>query len=171
VKVSTGDFNQDVISYTDNSYLGKTDYPFVGSSMYPINPLTVTGAATGEFPLGVTLNQTAKNDENGEKLLYNGTKKEELQAVLPGQTVPILTKGIITVSSDAVEGGDGGLIASFKMGSGIKMGHTEAGKITGCHPTSAEVIGKVIATGSRETTQGGLTDQFGGNFAVIQLGL
>ena len=96
VSVTTGDLVNDTISYTNDSYLGKTDYPFVGSDMYPSNPLTVSGTAVSLIPLGITLNQTAKNDENGEKLLYNAQKKEELQAVLPGQTVPIATKGIFT---------------------------------------------------------------------------
>ena len=47
----------------------------------------------------MTLYQTAKNDENGEKLLYNPQKQEEKQAMLPGQAVPILTKGIVTLAS------------------------------------------------------------------------
>lgn len=105
VKVTDGNFDQDVITYGTNSYLGKTDYPFVGSDMYPTNPLEVAAAASGEIPLGLTLNQTAKTDENGEKLLYNATKKEELQAVLPGQSVPVATKGIFTLSANAIQGG------------------------------------------------------------------
>ncbi len=38
VKISNGDFNQEVIEYGTNAYLGKTDYPFVGGDMYPTNP-------------------------------------------------------------------------------------------------------------------------------------
>ena len=33
VTVSDGNFDQDVITYGSNSYLGKTDYPFVGADM------------------------------------------------------------------------------------------------------------------------------------------
>ena len=79
VKVTNGDFDQDTITYGTNSYLGKTDYPFVSDNMYPSNPLTISGATSGDLPLGLTLNQTAEADENGEKLIYNPIKKEELK--------------------------------------------------------------------------------------------
>ena len=100
VKIATGDFNLETVEYggNNNSYLGKTDYPFVAGDQYPSNPLSVIPATKSDRPLGLTLKQTAKADENGEKLLYNVTKKEEAQAVLPGQTVPIATKGILTLA-------------------------------------------------------------------------
>jgi len=109
VKISNGNFNEDVITYGSDSYLGKTDYPFVGGDMYPTVNLKITGCGANETKgavLGVTLNQTAKNDENGEKLLYNATKKEELQAVLPGQAVPVATNGWFTFVAAAVETGE-----------------------------------------------------------------
>jgi hypothetical protein len=75
------------------------DYPFLGTTeMYPQVNLKITGAKGEDHCLGMTLYQTAKNDENGEKLLYNPQKQEELQAMLPGQAVPIATKGIFTLS-------------------------------------------------------------------------
>ena len=76
----------------------------LAGDMYPTNSLLITGCSneTKGAVLGVTLNQTAKNDENGEKLLYNATKKRELQAVLPGQSVPVATKGIFTFGANAV---------------------------------------------------------------------
>ena len=168
VKVHDGNFNQDVITYGSNSYLGKTDYPFVGGDMYPTNPLEVTAATSGTLPLGLTLNQTAQNDENGEKLLYNTTKKEELQAVLPGQTVPVATKGIFTLSANALDGA----LANNQLGigSGVKMSHTNAGKVTGVAPTDSAAFGTVIGTGSRTSPQGGLTDQFAGEFVVVKIG-
>jgi hypothetical protein len=66
--------------------------------MYPEVNLKVTGAGSGVIPLGTYSFQTAKNDENGEKLLYHPTKQTELQAMLPGQAVPVATKGIFTLS-------------------------------------------------------------------------
>ena len=169
VKVGDGNFNQDLITYSDDSYLGKTSYPFVGGDMYPVNQLEVTPAGSGELPLGLTLNQTAKTDENGEKLLYNSTKREELQAVLPGQTVPVATKGIFTLSANAMKGA----LASNKLGvgSGVKMatGTADKGMITGVLPTDSAAFGTVIGTGSR-TSQGGLTDQFAGEFVVVKIG-
>ena len=169
VKVADGNFNQDIISYGSNDYLGKTDYPFVGGDMYPTNQLEVQAAGSGELPLGLTLNQTAQNDENGEKLLYNTTKKEELQAVLPGQTVPIATKGIFTLSANAIEGSLPG--NELGIGSGIMMatGAASSGKITGVAPTNSAAFGTVIGTGSR-ASQGGITDQFAGDFVVVKIG-
>ena len=165
VKVSDGNFNQDTIEYGSNSYLGKTDYPFVGGDMYPTNPLTITGAGSGELPLGITLNQTAETDENGEKLLYNATKREELQAVLPGQTVPVATKGIFTLATEAFDGA----ASLYTVGTGIKISTTNVGKITGVAPSDSLAFGTVIGTGSR-ASNGGLTDQFDGEYIVVKIG-
>jgi hypothetical protein len=164
VQVTNGDWNQDVVSYGTDSYLGKTDYPFNGPDQYPTNPLTVSGAAVGSIPLGITLNQTAEYDENGEKLLYNKTKKEELQAVLPGQSVPVATRGIFTLAEEALSTG----IASYQPGYGITIG--AVGKIGfNADATDASVFGTVVGTGSR-ASNGGLTDQFEGGFVVVKIG-
>ncbi|MGA0119965.1 MAG: hypothetical protein ACO3HJ_00765 [Methylophilaceae bacterium] len=164
VKITDGNFDQDVITYGSNSYLGKTDYPFVGGDMYPTNPLEVAAAASGEIPLGLTLNQTAKTDENGEKLLYNTTKKEELQAVLPGQSVPVATKGIFTLGANAIEGGAASV---FTIGDGFEVAGD--GTIGPATVGSAASIGMVLGTGSR-SSQGGLTDQFAGDYVIVKLG-
>lgn len=172
VKVSDGNFDQDVITYASNSYLGKTDYPFAASEMYPSNPLTVTPAVSGDIPLGITLNQTAKADENGEKLLYNPTKKEELQAVLPGQTVPVATKGIFTFSSNAFNGP----VASYSLGGTVQIDFATAGTVTGgdkalSDPTSGD-FGVIIGTGSRNGGSGigaSTADQFSGEFLILKI--
>ena len=46
-------------------------------------------------PLGIILKDVREVDENGEYLIYNPRKLAEMDAVLPNQAVPILTKGII----------------------------------------------------------------------------
>lgn len=165
VKVTNGNFNQDVVTYASDDYLGKTDYPFVGGDMYPSNPLTISGAASGDLPLGITLNQTAKADENGEKLLYNTTKKEELQAVLPGQSVPVATKGIFTLAAEAFDGS----ASDYAVGTGIQISDNNVGKITGVAPTDGAAFGTVLGTGSR-SSQGGLTDQFAGEYLIVKIG-
>ena len=167
VKVADGNFDQELISYGSNSYLGKTDYPFVSDNMYPTVQLEVTAANSGDAPLGLTLNQTAKTDENGEKLIYNTTKKEELQAVLPGQTVPVATKGIFTLGKNALVG-DSISNAGITVGAGFEV--ADNGEISGVASTvGGTSIGLVIGTGSR-TSSGGLTDQFAGDYVVIKLG-
>jgi len=164
VKVTDGNLNQDVITYGSDSYLGKTDYPFVGGDMYPTNPLEVNVCASGDVPLGITLNQTAKTDENGEKLIYNQTKKEELQAILPGQSVPVVTKGIFTLSANALEAG---AAAGFTIGDGFEI--AGAGTIGPIAANASGSLGLVLGTGSR-VSQGGLTDQFAGDYVVVKLG-
>ena len=55
----------------------------------------VEPTATTEVPLGITLWDMAERDENGEKLLYHPRKAAEMQAVISGQTMPVLTKGVV----------------------------------------------------------------------------
>ena len=65
----------------------------IGFNGYPANTgMTVAPAAAGSRGLGITLRETLAFDENGEKMLYYKQKLDEAQAVLPGQTVPVLTR-------------------------------------------------------------------------------
>ena len=82
VKVFAGNFDLDPVSYSSDSYLGKTDFPHVGVNQYPKVNLKITPAASGDLTncLGLTLRQTAKYDENGEKLPYNGKIGKEAAA-------------------------------------------------------------------------------------------
>lgn len=162
VKVSAGDFSADPVSYGTDSYLGKTDYPFVGRNQYPKVSLQVEPAVSGDIPLGITLLQTAKNDENGEKLLYNPQKAAELQAALPGEAVPVATKGIFTIASAAFQGDLGGDLA---IGSGLKA--STGGTVTGCLPTDDACFATILGTGSR-SSQNGVTDQFDGEYLVFK---
>tara|TARA_X000000950_G_scaffold150010_2_gene184902 strand:- start:13577 stop:14194 length:618 start_codon:yes stop_codon:yes gene_type:complete len=94
-----------------DGYLGasKDNFPHVASNSYPAAQPMFEAAGEGDLPLGVTLRQTLAFDENGEKLLYYRQKLEDLYGVLPGEVVPVLTKGVITVASsacvDALESG------------------------------------------------------------------
>jgi len=162
VKVSAGNFDLDPVSYSSDSYLGKTDYPFVGANQYHKVNLKVTPAASGDLTncLGLTLRQTAKTDENGEKLLYYRQKAEELMCVLPGQAVPVATRGIFTLSKDAIDG-------TLTVGSGFKLS-ANGGKITGCAHTDGGKLGLVLGTGSRSNLTSS-ADQFSGVFAVVGL--
>ena len=55
----------------------------------------VAPTKTTEVPLGITLWDMSERDENGEKLLYHPRKAAEMQAVISGQTMPVLTKGVV----------------------------------------------------------------------------
>ena len=167
VKVSAGDLNLDPVQYETNSYLGKTDYPFIGRDQYPVVPLKVNAATTGDACLGVTLLQTAQYDENNEKLLYYPQKKLETQSVLSGEAVPILGKGIITLAAgggtlpNAVDGP----LSTCAPGSWLTVS-SNAGKVTGYAqlddiPANQQTVGQVLGTGVR-VNRGVAGDQFAG---------
>ena len=174
VSITDGNWNNDPVTYQTNTYLGDTSYPFLGSaSMYPEVNLKVNAATAGQHPLGITLFQTAENDENGEKLLYNPQNQTELQAMLPGQAVPIATKGIFTLSNSGFDGP----VSDYPIGSPVKVSAVTAGKITGAAAASAGHahshalsghFGMVLGTGTR-TNQGPTSDQFLGEYIVIKL--
>lgn len=89
-------------------YLGASfDGAHIGFNGYPANTgMTVVPANEGASSrgLGITLRETLAWDENGEKMLYYKQKLDEAQAVLPGQTVPVLTRGLVLLSEDAITG-------------------------------------------------------------------
>ncbi len=149
VEIVNADFDKG-IEYTNDSYLGKTNYPHIGGNGYPkvtgmtVKPHDGTGAA-----LGITLRQTLTHDENGEKLLYYRQKMIELQAVLPGEVVPVLTRGLVTLAEVAIPGG---------ANKGDEL-YAAAGGVLTATPGTVKV-GRVLATGGR--TAGLTADQFAG---------
>lgn len=169
VKVSAGNLDLDPITYaTNDTVLGKTDYPFMGAAQYPSVPLTFTAATTGAPVLGITLNQTLLTDENGEKLLYNPIKRAELQAVLSGQAVPVATRGIFTLADTAIDWVDANMAPNSHL-----LISTNAGKVTGLSSVNNgpalsgqyTIVGRVLATGSR-ASQNGKSDYFAGSAAA-----
>lgn len=48
-------------------------------------------------PLGILLMDVREIDENGEKLIFNPRKAAEINAVVKGLPVPILTRGLVTI--------------------------------------------------------------------------
>lgn len=163
----------DVVSMAeDNRFMASYNSP-VGRNPYPTNPLKIAPAASGARPLGVTLNQTLAVDENGESLLFNPVKKDELQAVLSGQTVPVLGKGIITVTSAAMfpnltQPAVGDKVISAGGGLFAKADSLAAGV------TANQSIGQVLATGHRGLKNGpvpgAIQDDFqSGTYYVIKL--
>ena len=180
VKVSNGTLNTsstdwDPVDVTTNadSLLGKTNYPHVGRNVYPQASLSVTPVEAGtDACIGITLRQTVEKDENGENLLYNPIKKDELFGVLPGEAVPVLSRGLITVTADAVDGdpsvGDALVPSAGGKVSGIAYS-VDRGQLN--------TIGTVLAKGVRnddEGTQGG-ENVFGnpglhsGNYYILKI--
>ena len=171
VKISNGNLDADPVTYGSNSYLGKTDYPFVGANSYPSVSLKITPAAASDIrPLGITLWETAKYDENGQKLLYYPQKAAENQVLLPGQTVPVATKGIFTITDGAYNN-----TANWAVGNPFVLS-TVAGKVSGkavgYHPTGTSdpaILGTILATGTRGANGATIADKYSGSYSVIKL--
>lgn len=167
VKVTNGDITNEAVQYVTSSYLGKTDYPYVGRNQYPEVPLKVGVASSGDAALGVTLFETALRDENGESLLYYRQKALENQVGLSGQATPVLTRGTLTLADSAFAGGT---IPSV----GSSLGVRDNG-LFGAYDsnTDPKAIGKVLATGQR--VAGKTDDYFAGSpgstgtYALVQI--
>ena len=98
----------------------------------------VEPTATTEVPLGIALWDMAERDENGEKLLYHPRKAAEMQAVISGQTMPILTKGIVLYKGQLTDVAVGAGVDVFNSSSGI-------GELSINNPSSAETkVGKTL---------------------------
>jgi len=123
------------------AYLGnEPSSAYVGYNAYPVNDMNVVKAssAAGNPALGITLKETLAYDENGENLLRYPVKKDELQCVLPGQTVPILTRGMVLLTNDALDG-DGG------VGKGLTVGGAGKEGLFKVDDAAAGDVGRIIA--------------------------
>ena len=134
VKIGTGWKN-----YDSSAQLGG-GLEFIGSAG-TLDPTNVTSqrygvvakvieTTTGETPLGMTLYDVKDADENGELLKYNPRKAAEMQAVIPGQAVPVVTRGIFLVKDVAgtpaaggtAYAGVSGQISANSAGSAVAVG-------------------------------------------------
>jgi hypothetical protein len=98
----------------------------------------VEPTATTEVPLGITLWDMAERDENGEKLLYHPRKAAEMQAVISGQTMPVLTKGIVLYKGQLTDVAVGAGVSVYNSSTGI-------GELSIDNPSSAETkVGKTL---------------------------
>lgn len=96
--------------------------------------------------IGVTLNDVAIYDENGEKYAYNKAKRIENGVVLSGQTVPILSRGIVCIKTGAYEG-------TPAIGSVITPSTTTDGAVaiqTVAAATANQILGTIIGSGTKQ---------------------
>lgn len=156
----------DLSTSSQNSLLGKSDYPNVGRNVYPQAALTVEAiepsAGSAQPVLGVTLRQTVEKDELGENLLYNPVKKDELFGVYPGEAVPVLSKGMVSLTDQAFDGAPSVGDALVPSPAGGTLGCV-SGVAYGSVANKANVVGTVLASGARDDNSGGLggTNVFG----------
>lgn len=84
-------------------------FPFSESPRFGVRP-KVTLATSGDV-IGLTLMDVRELDENGEKLIFNPRKAAEMGVVVSGQAVPVLTRGIVLYSGDAIASATAGQYA------------------------------------------------------------
>lgn len=85
--------------YVDLGDATGNSYSNVVSTQYALKgKLDLAGAGTR--PLGINLMAMETSDENGEKLLYNPRKAAEMGVVIPGQAIPVATRGVFIYNSD-----------------------------------------------------------------------
>jgi hypothetical protein len=154
------------------SYLGQIGTKDQGfsskwGSFYPEAPMSAKATSSGGGFLGITLRPTLAYDENDEKLLYYNVKKDELQAVIPGEAVPVATRGFFTLTGDAVNGavvgdilklGDNGTFttptaSAITVDSSVDAntdGNVDTGSVT---IDSTFGVGRVLAVGAKVDTK------------------
>ena len=84
-------------------------FPLSDSQRFGVRP-KVTLATSGDV-LGLTLLDVRELDENGEKLIFNPRKAAEMNVVISGQAVPVLTRGTILYSGSAISNATAGQYA------------------------------------------------------------
>ena len=172
VKISSANLNLDPVNLIARSDSASYQTYFGNaSSLYPEVPYKITKVSgTGEAPIGILLKDVRSVDENGENLLYYPRKKEELQCVISGEAVPVVTKGIFMLNSRAFLGGVCPAINSWAIpaanGTFTGLAFSQANMTGTLKPYS---VGKFIATGSRDSLAD--PDEFSGVYAILKLEL
>ena len=172
VRVSSADLDTEPVKYVERTDSNSWDATLGhGLSLYPEVTYKVTkctGTGATQRALGIMLRDVRNKDENGENLLYYPRKKEELQCVVSGEAVPVLTRGLLTVNAKALQGGLPPAINSLAISS-------LNGTLTGVAHDSATAnqknvsVGKFIGTGYRESLT--TTDAFAGSYAILKIEL
>ena len=155
VKVSAANLNDDLIDLVDG---GDAFLTTQGNAYSPltVNPLKIDAADSGDAALGILVRDVRETDENGEKLRFYPQKKEELQCVLSGESVPVATKGVFTFLEGAFSG-------SLVPAPNTELGVRDDGAFAEAVAADT-VIGKVLATGSRAAG-----DTHAGGYAIVSI--
>ena len=114
VKLSAEGFTTGPTSSSANQpidFLGDVGaaFPLSFSPRFGVRP-KVTLATSGDV-LGLTLMDVRELDENGEKLIFNPRKAAEMNVVISGQAVPVLTRGVVYYSGSAIANATAGQYA------------------------------------------------------------
>jgi hypothetical protein len=125
-------------------YTGNPDGSHVG--LFGVGNATLTAKAdkltsASGAAVGIALRSTLAYDENNEKLLYYTQKKDELQAVLPGQAVPALRRGLIAMVVDGVTAAANAGVPIYGTADSAAVG----GLVTLTPTSNGAAIGEIVA--------------------------
>lgn len=100
---------------------------------WQVAPCQTGAAGVQDQPLGLTLWDVRETDENGEKLLYNRRKREELQCVKSGEAVPVVTRGLFYYTGTLCDSGPGSVGANTAVYAGAngELSTAADGKLVG----------------------------------------
>ena len=135
----------DALNITSATTVGAS-YSNVVSDRYSTTA-RVTTAGTGDLGkvVGLLLNDVRETDENGEKLIYNPRKAAELSAVVSGQTVPILKRGIVLAYATGATAGNSAFInASGELETNASIYGGSGGAKVGTYLGSADDDGYAL---------------------------
>ena len=128
VKIVTGSANPQVADgWAINSSVGAAVYNQQAISQRYETKMKVTVTVSGDSiynALGFTEYSTLEYDENGIPLRYNEQRAKEINAVISGETVPIITKGIIGIWGQYIDQSlspvqPGNLVCISRSGQGL----------------------------------------------------
>jgi len=122
VKMHTG-WSSDADQIDLGSAIGNTYNNVLSTTWSLTAKMQLSGG--GDLPIGLTLVAMKETDENGEKLVYNPRKAAEMGVVVPGQSVPLLTRGLLIIKS-----GDSDWLASASVTAGQILYAAASGEIS-----------------------------------------
>ena len=132
-------------SNTETQFLGAAGKAYANtvSDRYGVNAMVQTAGTGDANPLGILLHSVKEEDENGEKLLYNPRKMAEMEVVLSGQAVPIVSRGVFLYSGSTIV--DQTVTPGQKLFSDAN-GLLTTGNTAGAQTPIAQALGAVDST-------------------------
>jgi hypothetical protein len=117
-------------------------------------PWSLVAAPSGSFKntvIGATLKDFRNQDENGENLLFHPRKAAEMDVIISGQAMPVITKGLFLYSG-ITTGNANGVIA---FGTGFAVSDAGDGSIkTAPYYVTASGVGTAATTAINPTVLG-----------------
>ena len=141
---AAGWHNDDELDMLESA--GTLDPSGVTSQRYGVKAKVEIADANGAV-IGMLLHDVAVVDENGEQLKFNPRKASELEAVIPGQAVPVVTRGTFLLESAALAAETFSAGASLTVAnngewtsSSIGTSDTIVGTALGNNPASGNLV-------------------------------